>query len=73
MHPIAQMSMACKHAVFDIQSRHYFRVMSRTQQQLGRTVPERDDDRIEIGQWFERIVEQTRKAHVGYFDTASSR
>ena len=63
--------MACKHAVFDIQDHHYFRVVSRTQQQFGRTVPERDDDRIEIGQWFERIVEQTRETHVGYFDTAS--
>ena len=48
-----------------------FGVVARAQQQLGRTVPERDHDRVEVGQRTQWRVEEARKAHVGDFDATT--
>lgn len=45
--------------------------MSSAKKEFRCSVPECDDNWIEVCQRLERVVEETREAHVGYLDSAA--
>lgn len=48
-------------------------VVAGAEEELGRAVPEGDDDGVEVGQRLQRRVEEAGEAHVGDLDAAALR